>query len=139
MKTIKYARYIFFNKRTVGSFHKLAHRYGIKEKSYAGDVLHRIYHFYFGDAIDMKKEYRKYYKKEFPDFDKYLECHLNIPENIRCNFVDHSVFYVNLDDKGEDLSYSFSDSDVLKNQFWNMIGGLEDENPSGIRYEQFFD
>ena len=138
MKTIKYVRYVFFDKKTVASFHKLARRYGIKENSYAGKVLYRIYHCYFGDATDMKKEYRKYYKKEFEDYDNYLECHLKIPENVRNHFVGHRVFYVNLDEKGDDLSLSFSDDDMLKNQFWNIIGGLEDESSSGIRYEQLF-
>ncbi len=139
MKTIRYDRFVFFDKKNVCSAHKLARIYGVECDSYAGDVLHRIHHFFFGDATDLRKEYRRFYKNEFDDVDQFLECHLNIPENVRRRLIGHSISYVNLDEKGEDLSDSFSYDDELKSQFWNLMGGIDDENPSGIRYEQFFD
>ena len=63
MKTIKYNRSIFFEKKTVGSPRKLTRAYGVKYNSYAGEVLRRIHHYFFGDSIDLEKEYRKYYEE----------------------------------------------------------------------------
>lgn len=134
-----FKKYIFFDRKTVGSARKLVFRYGVKYKSYAGEVLQRIYHFYFGDAMDIMKEYRRYYKKEYNDFDKYLECHFGIPKDMRDKFVCNKVVYVNLDYKGDHIGDSFYYDDELKNQFWSLVGGLENEDTNGICYEQFFD
>ena len=140
MKTVRYNRFIFFDKKTVGSVRKLVRRLGIRYKSYAGEVIQRIYYFYFGDAIDLRNDFKRFYKKEFKDIDEYLECHLGIPKKIRKQFIGNRVFYVNLDEKGEDLDDFFDyDDDELERAFWDLLGGLEIENSSGIRYEQFFD
>lgn len=138
MKTIRYDSYVFYDKKTVGSVRRLLRKYGIKYRSYAGEVVQRVFHFYFGDAIDLKKEYQTYYIKEYGEFDKYLECHLGIPQYVRKNFKGTKVYYVNLDDKGEHIGDSFYEDD-LKDQFWNLVGGLHYENSSGLRYEQFLD
>ena len=138
MITIKYNRYIFFDKKTVGSARRLVRRYGVRYNSYAGEVLQRIYHFYFGNATDIKKEYKKYYKKEFEDFDKYLEYHMGVKDDVRRKLKKNNVYYVNIDEKGEHIDDSFSYEEELKDQFWNLVGGLADENSSGVCYEQFF-
>lgn len=139
MKTVKYVNYIFFEKKVVGSARKLICRYGVKYKSYAGEVLERIYHYYFGDAVDVNKEYKKFYKKEFDNLDMYLECHMGIPESVRGKLSAKKLLCVNLDDKGQRIGDSFYYDDGLREQFWNMVGGIENENSSGLRYEQFFD
>ena len=139
MKTIRYDRYIIFDKKTIGSVRKLTRQFGVRYNSYAGEVIQRIYHFYFGDAINLNKEYKRFYKNEFEDVDKYIACRLGIPEEVRKRLIGNRIFYVNLDEKGEDLDNSFDYDDELKNTFWDLLGGLENEDSSRIRYEQFFD
>ena len=140
MKTVKYGNYIFFDKKSVGSVSRLIRRYGVKRKSYAGEVLERIYYYYFGDAVNIKKEYKKFYKNEFDNVDMFLECHMGIPERVRRKLSAKRILFVNLDGKGQHIGDSFYyDDDGLKEQFWNMVGGLENENSSRLRYEQFFD
>lgn len=139
MKTIRYGDYLFFDKKVVGPVHKLVRRYGVKYNSYAGEVLRRIYHYFFGDAVNVNKEYEKYYKMEFENLDRYLECRLGIPENVRKRLLCNKLLCVDLSDKGERVGESFYYDDGLKKQFWEMVGGVENENPSGLRYEQFFD
>ena len=140
MKTVKYGNYIFFDKKSVCSVSRLIRRYGVKRKSYAGEVLERIYYYYFGDAVNIKKEYKKFYKNEFDNVDMFLECHMGIPERVRRKLSAKRILFVNLDGKGQHIGDSFYyDDDGLKEQFWNMVGGLENENSSRLRYEQFFD
>ena len=67
LKTVKYDNFIFYEKKVVGSVSRLIRRYGVKRKSYAGEVLERIYYYYFGDAVNIKKEYKKFYKNELND------------------------------------------------------------------------
>lgn len=139
MKTVKYGNYIFFEKRVVGSPRKLIRRYGVKHKSYAGEVLERIYYYFFGDAVDINKEYKKFYKKEYDSLDMYLECHLGIPERVRHKISTKKLLCVDLDSKGQRIGDSFYYDDGLREQFWDMVGGIENENSSRLCYEQFFD
>lgn len=139
MKTIKYGDYVFFDRKVVGSVCKLIRKYGVKKRSYAGEVLQRVYHYCFGDAVNLEKEYKKYYRAEYDNVDQYLECHLGVPKSVRDRLSSNKIFYVNLSDKGEHIGDSFLYDDGLKEQFWNMVGGVENENPSGLHYEQFFD
>ena len=140
MKTVKYGNYIFFDKKSVGSVSRLIHRYGVKRKSYAGEVLERIYYYYFGDAVNIKKEYKKFYKNEFDNVDMFFLFHMGIPERVRRKLSAKRILFVNLDGKGQHIGDSFYyDDDGLKEQFWNMVGGVENENSSRLRYEQFFD
>ena len=137
MKTIRYDDYIFFDKKSVGSVRKLVRAYGLKYNSYAGEVVRRVFHYFFGDATRLLKEYKKYYKKEYDNLDMFLECHMGIPEGVRSRFVGHNIFYVNLEDKGDRIGEAFNDKE-LQQKFWDMVGGIEREDSNGIRYEQFF-
>lgn len=138
MKTIIYNKMVLFEKRSVLSLKNLLKKYGVRGNSYAGEVLKRIYQYYFGDAVDMFKEYKKYYKNEFKTFDSYLECHLGLPEELRKKLEFRKIFYVNLDGKGEHIGDSFSYDDELKYQFWEIAGGIEYEDKNWVCDEQFF-
>ena len=140
MKTVKYGNYIFYEKKVVGSVSRLVRKFGVRRKSYAGEVVERIYYYYFGDAVNINKEYKKFYKYEFNNLDMYLECHMGIPESVRRRLSAKKLLCVDLDSKGQRIGDSFYyDDDGLKEQFWNMVGGVEIENQNGLRYEQFFD
>ena len=138
MKTIRYGSYVFYDPKTVGSVRKMVRRFGVKYKSYAGEVLQRIFHFYFGDAINLQKEYRKYYEKEYIEFEDYLECHFGIPKRIIGIISSANAFYVNLAYKGDHIGDSFYYEDDLKELFWNMVGGIQNENSNGLCNEQLF-
>lgn len=138
MKTIIYKRKVFFNKKDVCSIGIILKKYGVKGNSYAGNVLKRIYHYYFGDSVNLYKEYKKYYKKEFKTYDNYLECHLGLPDELRRKIVYRKIFYVNLEGKGEHIGDSFLYDDELKEQFWEFAGGIEYENQNWLCNEQFF-
>lgn len=117
---------------------KLIKKYGVKYNSYAGQVLKRIYQYYFGNSINLRQDYRKYYRKEYESFNDYLECHLGFPKEVINRMEGEKFLCVNLDGKGERAGESFSYEDELKKQFWEMVGGADSENQSRLRDEQFF-
>ena len=51
---------------------------GVKKNTFAGNMISRVYDYYFQGAINLKKEYRKYYRKEFCSVEKFIEEHFNI-------------------------------------------------------------
>ena len=46
---------------------------GVKEKSYIGRIISRIHDYYFKNEQLLKKEFKKYYSKEFGSFENYLD------------------------------------------------------------------
>lgn len=72
---------IYFNrskKYKKSYFYKIL---GFYPKSYFGQVIARIYDFYFKNAKLLKKDFKKYYKKEFASFDEYLNKKHNLFNN----------------------------------------------------------
>ena len=58
---------------------------GVKKKTFAGNMISRMYDYYFQGAINFRREYRKYYRKEFCSVEKFIEEHFNIKEGNRPN------------------------------------------------------
>lgn len=135
MKTIKYNNYLFFDKKVIGNAKQLMKKFGIKRNSYAGEVVKRLFSYCFEDAVKIKKEYNKYYKKEFGNYKDYLECHFEIPQTLIEKICEKNVCYVNLEEKGDRIGELFWDNDELKSEFWDLLGGLEHENKNRLHYE----
>ena len=106
--------------------------------SYAGDVIKRVYQYYFGDATSIRKEYKRCYKNEYNDYIDYIICHFNVPKDIAKAICKKNVFYVDLNSRGEHIADHFLYDEELKEQYWNLVGGVENENTNRIRDEQFF-
>lgn len=121
-------RYLFFNKAEICSRNRLIKLYGVKKRSYAGNVVMRVYDSYFGNAINIKKEFSKYYKKEFKTCEQFLVCRFNMTEELAKKVCNEKTHYVDLEWKGDQIWYSFSYDDELKKQFWRFVGGIEYED-----------
>jgi len=125
---LKFNKFLFFNKSEVGTKNKLLRLYGVKKNSYAGRVVVRIYDSYFGKPIDIKKEFKKYYKKELKSCEQYLVCRFNMPEELAKRIVDEKKYYVDLEWQEDQPGLTFSYDDELKKQFWGFMGGLAYED-----------
>lgn len=135
MKTVKFDRYIFFDKKQIGTINRMLRHYGVRKNSYAGGVIVRLYNYYFGNSIDVKKEFKKYYYKEYDkNYNEYLQCHFDMPERLSSVISKSKVFYVDLDGKFDRVGDSFYDDDLVED-FWNYLGGIDNENTYGIRYK----
>lgn len=125
---VKFNKFLFFNKNEVGTKNKLLMLYGVKKNSYAGRVVARIYDTYFGNPVDIKREFKEYYKKEFKSFEQYLVCRFNMPEELAKRIADEKKYYVDLEWQEDQPGLTFSYDDELKNQFWKFVGGLAYED-----------
>ena len=125
---LKFNNYLFFNLYEVGTKARLLNLYKVKRNSYAGEVIGRIYDLYFGNPINYRKEFRRYYKKEFDNCEQYLVCRFNMSEELARKICRNKKYYVDLEWKGEQVGDCFSYDGELKNQFWGFVGGLEYED-----------
>lgn len=125
---LKFNDYLFFNKSEVGTKRTLLKKYKVRKNSYAGNVLSRVYDSYFGSATNLQKEFSRYYKKEFGTCKQYLICRFNMPEELAQKVCSEKKYYVDLSWKGEQIGYSFSYDEELKAQFWDFVGGIENED-----------
>lgn len=125
---LKFNNYLFFNVYEVGTKARLLNLYKVKRNSYAGEVIGRIYDLYFGNPINYRKEFHKYYKKEFDTCEQYLICRFNMSEELAQKICRNKKYYVDLAWKGDQVGDYFSYDDELKNQFWRFVGGLEYED-----------
>ena len=121
-------QYCFFNRRKIGSKHGICKFFGVKEKSYAGKTLLRLYMQYFGDAELLRKTYRKYYRKEFLSYKDFLVCRYNLDDGVVEEIMQENMSCTNLSFKEDDIAYSFNSDDELRILFIEYVGGIRDED-----------
>ena len=79
MKIIILNNKIFFNVRKIKSKRQLFKTLLIVPDSVIGIVIARIYDWYFEGAIDLKCEYKIYYKHEFDNFKEFVSKRYFVP------------------------------------------------------------
>lgn len=127
---------IYFRQKNIPSKNKIMKTLGVKKKTFAGNMISRLYDHYFKGAINFKKEYRKYYRKEFSSVAKFIEEHFNIE-------YEHAKILAEGDYSMKDCLHNSIERNIdvlnydehFKDVFSKAIGGLEDEDQDGIYYE----
>lgn len=66
---------------------------GVAPNSYASRVVDRIYDYYFSGAKNLKKEYWKYYRHEFPTCRDFLMKRFNMSAKEAEEFNSIKTFY----------------------------------------------
>lgn len=126
---------LYFDADRVPSKLMVLRRIGARRNTFAGNMISRLYDYYFTGAINFRKEY-KYYKKEFNSLADFIEEHYNIVRSdaeifsqgnysmkeCSINTIERNIETLNYD---EDFKQKFSDA----------VGGLVDEDPDGIYYK----
>jgi len=125
---IKANGYCFFDKKNIGSKRKLQNYYGVKNNTYAGKTITRIYNQYFGSSYRVSKLYRKYYGKEFPSCKDFLICRFNLSQDIAQEIVDNDLYYTNMEIKRDQIAYSFNFDEELVDTFKKYVGGIRYED-----------
>ena len=126
---------IFFIRRRLPKKVHVLKDLGVKRNSYAGNIISRMYDFYFGEATDFTREYKKYYSKEYDTLSEFIEEHYNIDSDRAALYAEQHYCmkdcFSTIDRNIETLEY---DSDFLA-LFFNAIGGVEHENTNGVYNE----
>lgn len=127
---------IYFRGKYIPRKLKVMKKLGVTKNTFAGDMISRVYDYYFDGGLNFRKEYRRYYRKEFSTIEEFIEEHFNIEhdEAIKLTAGDYSMkdcSYRSIERNIETLNYD----ENFKKAFSGAVGGLEDEDPDGIYYE----
>lgn len=127
---------IFFPVDLLPKKGKVLKTLGVRKNTFAGNMVSRMYDYYFSGAVDFYKEYRKYYSREFPSLKEYIEERYNIDPSLAKKYSTghycmNECSRRSIERNVETLNY---DED-FKHKFSEAVGGIEDEDPDGIYYE----
>lgn len=127
---------IYFPRSAIPKKHVVLRRLGVKHNTFAGDMISRMYDYYFDGAIDFVSTYKKYYSKEFDSAAQFIEERFNITPELASVYAKHHYSMKNCNIQSieriiETLNY---DEDFRK-LFSEAVGGIQDEDPNGIYYE----
>ena len=127
---------VYIQKKNVPRKSKVMKKLGVKKNTFAGNMVSRVYDYYFDGALNFRKEYRKYYRKEFSSVEEFIEEHFNIEHENAVklaagNYSIKECSHRSIERNIETLNYDES----FKEAFSEAIGGLKDEDPDGIYYE----
>lgn len=68
----------------------------VGKNSFAEQLFERIYDFITSELIDLKREYEKYYSREYDNFKMFLDKKFNIPKSMIEKFQDYEKKHPNL-------------------------------------------
>ena len=127
---------IFFPAGRLPKKGKVLRMLGVKKKTFAGNMVSRMYDYYFSGFVDFCKEYRKYYNHEFPSLEEYIEERYNIDPGLAKKYAKgrycmNECSRRSIDRNIETLNYD----EEFKRKFSEAVGGIEDEDSDGIYYE----
>ncbi len=97
-------------------------------------MISRVYDYYFYGAINFRKEYKKYYKKEFclwKSYGRILKLLLILQKCSRKEDSMKECSHRSIERNIETLNYD----ENFKIAFSKAVGGLEDEDKNGVYYE----
>ena len=127
---------IYMRRKDVPRKSQVMKKLGVKKNTFAGNMISRVYDYYFGGALNFRKEYQRYYRKEFSSVVEFIEEHFNIEseEAIKLAADDYSMKNCSsrsIERNIETLNYDES----FKKAFSEVVGGLVDEDQDGVYYE----
>lgn len=127
---------IYFRQKDIPHKRRVMKALGVKKNTFAGNMISRVYDYYFQGAINFRKEYKKYYRKEFSSVDKFIQERFNIEcedakKLAEGNYSIKECSHCSIERNIETLNYDES----FKNAFSKAVGGLEDEDKDGVYYE----
>lgn len=127
---------VYFRIKNIPRKSQLMKKLGVKKNTFAGNMISRVYDYYFDGALNFRKEYRRYYRKEFGSVEEFIEEHFNIVHNeaIKLAMDDYSMKNCSsrsIERNIETLNYDES----FKKAFSEAVGGLDDEDSDRIYYK----
>ena len=88
--------------------------FGVKKCTYFGYFFSRLYNALFCRALDLEKEYNKYYKKEYPEYSDYLSKKYNLSEEEIKDLRQGKIFYLKCDSSSDSIVNTLCDDDYFE-------------------------
>jgi hypothetical protein len=92
-------------------------------RSYIGQLVSRIHDYYFKNSILLKKEFKKYYKKEYSSFNDYLD-------------KKHNLFQDEISELNYNIAYY---SEKIIAERYKVCGLLDNHFDDNIISEKIFE
>ena len=90
-------------------------RAGVRENSYAGELVRNLYDDVFVYSKNLREEYLKYYKIEYPKFSEFADSFSSIPSSVLPkidNYFKSYAFIIHFGVPGYLEEHGYDESDV---------------------------
>jgi hypothetical protein len=130
-------RFIYFNKTPHLRKLYILKLLGVKPQSYIGQVMNRIYGYFFKNSYLLKREYNRFYKKEFNSFQDFLERKHNLFKS-EIDVLNYNKAFCSEKQNVEqyraaELLQDYYDDNVIKDAIFNIFN-IEELQSSGENY-----
>jgi hypothetical protein len=120
---------IYFSKKNINSKRTIFRKLKIKPRSYIATIISRLYDYYFANAVSLEKEFHKYYKKEFRNFEVFLRNKHNLFDWEIKSLGRHNIYFSHSQPLEEysigvfatDIYDDLTLFEALINSMWNKV------------------
>lgn len=121
----KYGDIIFFNKNNKMSKRNFIKIFKVKRKTYFYDLYSRLYDFIIGGSTNLYKEYKKYYKKEYKNYNKFLMERFNMNDDLLKKFNNKKSYYKKEHVQCDQAVHNLAQDDEIRKIIIEFMGGYE--------------
>lgn len=126
---------IYFPKKQIPKKKKVMNSLGVKKNTFAGNMVSRLYDYYFKGAVNFKSHYKKYYRKEYNSIEDYLENHFNVEKNEALIYAKGNYSRKECSVRSVERNIAtLNDDHRFKEKFSNAVGGITYEDSEWICY-----
>lgn len=104
------------------------HFLGVKPKTYIGNVFGRLFDYYFKNSVQLYKEYKNSYKKEFSSFEEYLRNKHNLNDKEIKALKNKSSYYKHFENIPGGTPENLLFYEEVKDRVYDFFGGLKNED-----------
>lgn len=119
---------VFFSKTIFTNKFSFISRFHVKYGSFLYGLYGRLYIYLLGNGINLYKEYKKYYRKEFNNMEDFLIERYNLSEKQVEYFCNKHSYYKLRDNGSDNAVYNMLCVDSIKKIAEKYIGGEINEN-----------
>ena len=120
---VKYGDIVLFKKNNKMQKRNFIRIFKVKKNSYFYNLYSRLYDFLIGGSVNLYKEYRKYYKKEYKTFEKFLIERYNMDEGLLEKFKNRRSYYEKFDIMCDQTVHSLAQDEEIKEIISKFMGG----------------
>ena len=120
-------KYCFYLKKKVPLKKKVLEEMHIKNESYFGSAICRLYDYYFLNGVKLASEYKKYYKDEFDSIKDFIENVYAVDSHMADILCSEKYYVTRLEHYYESVVGLMEDSRFSK-AFEDSLGGVFHEN-----------
>lgn len=122
-QVVKYGDLVFFNINKKMNKKNFLRIFKVKKKTYFYNLYSRLYDFIMGGNVNLYKEYKEYYKKEYKKFENFLIERYNMNEELLKKFKNRKSYYKKFDTMCDQVVYSLAQDEEIRQIISDFMGG----------------